>query len=257
MKAAIVYLFIISGAEVVTNYTDIFVGITSHALILISLLIYSALKADSPRHKLFLALTLAPLTRVLSLSMPLTKFPVIYWYAIIYPVLMVGAWVTMRRLNYRPGEIGLNTRQPYLQLLIALSGIVLGITEYVILRPPPIVPELSLRWVLVSFLVLMGGTGLGEEFIFRGVAQKAAVEALGRWGILYIAFIFAVLHLVHRSPIDILFVFSYITMLLGCYRCSTLPIWQVSKPSLVNSFHFAKDFRFKILRRAGSPPQAD
>ncbi|MDP2917046.1 MAG: hypothetical protein Q8O16_03860, partial [Dehalococcoidia bacterium] len=131
MKAAIVFLIAVTAAEVVTNFTNIFWGIISHSVILIALIAYSTVKAGSPDHKLFLTLCLAPLTRIVSLAMPLTRFPVIFWYIIIYPTLMVGAWVTMRRVNYTPYEVGLNARNLKLQWLISLSGILLGVMEYV------------------------------------------------------------------------------------------------------------------------------
>ncbi len=51
------------------------------------------------------------------------------------------------------------------------------------------------------------GTGFVEEFVFRGVMQKAALEAMGNWGLYYVAFLFAILHLIHNSPLDVLLVF--------------------------------------------------
>jgi len=47
-----------------------------------------------------------------------------------------------------------------------------------------------------------------EEFIFRGVLQRTAVGAFGWWGIVYISFLFAIVHLIHYSVIDIVFVFA-------------------------------------------------
>ncbi len=207
MKSAILYLVAITGAEMVTSYDSI-LGLICHTFILIALIVHAALVTDSPNYKLLLALSLAPLTRILSLSMPLAQVPPIYWYIIIYPVLLVAAWMVMRRINFTPEEIGLTIRRPYLQLAVALTGFAFGIMEFIILRPEPIIPELSWEGVLLSSFIMIDGTGFVEEFIFRGVAQRAAIAALGRWGIFYIAFIFAILHMIHQSPIDIVFVFA-------------------------------------------------
>ena len=103
MKSAILYLVAITGAEMVNSY-DSLLGLIFHIFILVALIVHSALVADSPNYKLLLALSLAPLTRILSLSMPLTQFPPIYWYSIIYPVLLVAAWTTMRRGSSTPSE---------------------------------------------------------------------------------------------------------------------------------------------------------
>ena len=112
------------------------------------------------------------------------------------------------RINLTPEGVGLTSRRPYLQLAVALTGFAFGIMEFIILRPEPIIPELSWEGVLLSSFIMIVGTGFVEEFIFRGVAQRASIAVLGRWGIIYIAFIFAILHMIHQSPIDIVFVFA-------------------------------------------------
>ena len=52
-------------------------------------------------------------------------------------------------------------------------------------------------------------TGFAEELIFRGMMQKAATEQLGAvGGILYVAALFAVLHMGYQSIADVIFVFA-------------------------------------------------
>lgn len=61
--------------------------------------------------------------------------------------------------------------------------------------------------------MLLLSTGVVEELIFRGVLQKAAVEAFSGWGIVYVSYIFAILHVGWvraESPLallDIVYVF--------------------------------------------------
>ena len=140
--------------------------------------------------------------------MPLTQFPAVYWYLIIYPPLFLAAWVAMRNLDFAARETGLNAGKLPLQLVVALTGIIFGVAEYYILRPEPLITELTWGGVLLSLFVLVAGTGFVEEFIFRGVIQRAAIITLGRWGLLYVAVAFAILHLIHLSAIDIVFVFG-------------------------------------------------
>jgi hypothetical protein len=207
MTLAISYLVAIVGAEVVTNFFDLIIGLICHAVILAALIVHSSLATRSTTRKLLLALCLAPLTRIMSLSMPLTPFPVIYWYLIIYPTLILAAWVAMRRLNFSARETGLNARKLPLQLVIALTGFIFGVVEYLILRPEPLISELAWGEVLLPTFVLLIGTGFTEEFVFRGVVQRASMGALGGWGLVYVALLFACLHLIHHSLIDIAFVF--------------------------------------------------
>jgi hypothetical protein len=64
-------------------------------------------------------------------------------------------------------------------------------------------------------LVLLLTTGLIEELIFRGVLQRAAVKAFGSWrGIVYVSFLFALLHVGFLSWADVAFVFA-IAMFFG------------------------------------------
>ena len=224
MRLAILYLVAIAGAEVVTNLPLLWkaitgaeiatnlpflvMGVICHAAILTALIVHSSLTAESANRKLLLALCLAPLTRILSLSMPLAQFSPIYWYLIIYPPLFLAAWVAMRQLNFTARETGLTARRLPLQLLVMLTGVTFGVVEYFILKPEPLISELYWGEMLLPALVLLIGTGFTEEFICRGVIQRASVEALGRWGIPYVALIFALLHLIHGSAIDIVFVFA-------------------------------------------------
>lgn len=207
-RLAVLYLLAIVGAEVVTNFFSLVGGVICHTILLAALIVHSSLVAKSPSHKLLLALCLAPLTRIMSLSMPLAQFSPIYWYLIIYPPLFLAAWVAMRRLNFTARETGLTARKLPWQLAVALTGIIFGVVEYLILRPEPLISELYWGEVLFPAFVLLVGTGFVEEFVFRGVVQRASMEALGRWGLPYVALLFAVLHLIHHSAIDIVFVFA-------------------------------------------------
>ncbi|MFC2031811.1 hypothetical protein ACFLUS_00325 [Chloroflexota bacterium] len=158
VKAAILYLVAISVAEIVTNYYDIIGGIIFHIVLLIALVVHSTSIKASPTQKLILSLAMAPLIRVVSLTIPLTQV-----------ALFLGAWVAMRHLDYTPGEIGFHLRGLPLQLVIALSGFLFGLTEYFISRPELLIPEFTWQQLLVGAFILTLGTGLVEEFIFRGI----------------------------------------------------------------------------------------
>lgn len=210
MGLAILYLVAIVGAEVVTNFFSLVGGVICHAILLAVLIVHSSLAAESSSRKLLLALCLAPLTRILSLSMPLASLSPVYWYLIIYPPLFLAAWVAMRRLNFTARQTGLTAQKLRWQLVVGLTGIIFGVGEYLILRPEPLISELYWGAVLLPAFVLLAGTGFVEEFVFRGIVQRASMEALGRWGLPYVALVFATLHLIHFStnPWDIPFVFA-------------------------------------------------
>lgn len=206
--ATLTILVLVVAAELMTSLADPRVGLALHGMVLIVLLLQVALAGESGLGSLFLALTLVPIIRILSLALPLIHFPVIYWYAITSVPLFASAWVAARSLGYSRQALGLTLHGWPLQLAVGLSGLALGAVEWAILRPEPLVPELSLRAIVLPALILLVGTGLLEELIFRGVLQQAAGDALGRWGMPYVALLFAALHLGYQSIADVAFVLA-------------------------------------------------
>jgi membrane protease YdiL (CAAX protease family) len=126
-------------------------------------------------------------------------------------------------LGYSWRELGLTLRGWPLQLAIGLTGLVFGAVEYVILRPDPLAPALKLAYVWQPALILLVSTGFLEELVFRGLIQNAAVDVLGRWGLVYVAVLFAALHIGYQSLVDVLFVLG-VGLFLGwaVYRTRSL-----------------------------------
>jgi membrane protease YdiL (CAAX protease family) len=61
----------------------------------------------------------------------------------------------------------------------------------------------------IPALILLVSTGFIEELVFRGIMQRAASECLGEGlGSVYVAAIFAMMHMGHSSWPDIVFVFG-------------------------------------------------
>jgi len=209
MIAAIIYLLAITLAEVVTVFYVPVWGVVFHLAILVAVLLHAALGfAGNPRYQqLVFSLALVPIIRIISLSLPLANIPPIWWYPIIYLPLMVAAFVAMRILGYSVRDVGLNLRLIPVQLAVALSGLLFGVAEYFILRPEPLIAELTLQSAWLPALILLLTTGFVEELIFRGVLQRAAVGAFRWWGIAYVSLLFAVLHVGFLSWLDVIFVF--------------------------------------------------
>ena len=211
MKEAIIYLLAITIAETVTTIGQPVWGIGCHILILVAVILHSALgfSGKNRLQKLVLSLALVPLVRIMSLSMPLANIPQIWWYPIVYIPLLAAAVAVVRILGYKARDVGLNFGVLPVQLAVGLTGLVFGAVEYLILTEEAIATGLALRetWLLTAFLLPLC-TGFVEEFIFRGVLQRTAVEAFGWWGIVYVSFLFAILHMGYLSWVDVVFVFA-------------------------------------------------
>ncbi len=213
---ALVYLAIISQAEASTISRDPRIGMALHGLSLMILLIHASFLSNRRSQVFLLGLALTPLIRLLSLTLPLTTFPAMYWYAIVGVPIFLAAYLMIRTTSLKNKQIGLTARSIPLQALIGLSGIGLGYLEYLILRPQPLVNTFNFESIILPALILLIFTGFLEELVFRGIFQYGANKYIGRWGMLYVAFVFAVFHLGYKSLPDFFFVllvsllFSYL-----------------------------------------------
>jgi len=184
-------------------------GLVLHGVLLVTVLVLSALTAGDSSHRLFLGLALAPLIRILSLVLPLKGYPQLHTYPPINTLLLVASALLVRVLGYSRQQLGLTLSRLPLQLLVGLSGIVFGAVEYWILNQEESL-LLDDTWVaaVTGGLILLVFTGFSEELMFRGLIQRASIQTLGRFGMLYTALLFATLHITWGSSTDIVFVFS-------------------------------------------------
>ncbi|HSQ71917.1 MAG TPA: CPBP family glutamic-type intramembrane protease, partial [Rubrivivax sp.] len=202
------YMLAITLAELATTFFSPHLGLVIHGGLLVMMLLHASFWADASERNFLLALGLAPLIRLMSLSMPLLQFDFMYWYMVIGIPLLISTVVVYRLGGYRPGQVGLALGKNLpLQLGIALGGVGLGYLEYLILRPEPLVASLSLESIWLPALILLVFTGFLEELIFRGLMQRASADTLKKLGPWYISLLFAVLHIGYKSWIDLAFVF--------------------------------------------------
>jgi membrane protease YdiL (CAAX protease family) len=112
----------------------------------------------------------------------------------------------MRILGYRPRQVGLTSGFTPVQLGVGLTGLAFGILEYPILGPEPAITRFTWQAVWLPALIFMATTGFVEEFMFRGVMQQSAVQALGGWEVVYVSLVFALLSMGFFSWVDVVFV---------------------------------------------------
>jgi len=201
------YVALIVAAEITTVLINPGFGVFSHLVVLTALLIHSSLAASTSARLILLPLALGPLTRILSLAMPLNLLQPISSFPLVYIPLFLAAVVVMRNLGLKRSEVGIVRGKLLFQIPIAVMGIGLGLVEFGILRPPPLAGPLGTGIVLPA-LILIATTGFVEELVFRGVLQHALLKELGRRGVIYAAIVFAVLHIGYLSVADVVFVFA-------------------------------------------------
>jgi uncharacterized protein len=203
------YIVLIAFAEMVTSFISPIYGLFIHSMLLVSLLGLSAMwQKNSQTTNPFLCLSIAPLIRVFSLSLPLEYLPSYAWYLIAGIPMLMSAIIVMRLQGLTAKDVGLTVNKPAIQFCILFTGIPFGVTEYYILKPSSVLPSfsaLSLVLLAVGFIV---ATGFVEELVFRGVFQNTAIKAFGtKYGLLVVSIIFAALHIGWLQVWDVVFVF--------------------------------------------------
>jgi membrane protease YdiL (CAAX protease family) len=222
-------LVAIAAAEIATAAVDARSGLVAHAGLLVLLVSLGARAKSLATRELYWALTLAPVVRIGSLSLPLGHLSLMWWYPLIGVPLLTAAFVTAHKLGYTHRHLGLtlNLEQLPSQLVLVPVGFLLGIAEYLIFRPAPLAEAFTFADIWLPALILLVFTGFEEELIFRGLMQRAALRSLGRWGLVYVNAVFGVLHIGYLSVLDVMFVFL-VGMLFSVFVLRTKTLFGVT-----------------------------
>ena len=227
------YLLLVACAELLTIYNPK-AGIALHAVILFTLLLHSGMESDKDKNlsTFLMALVLAPLIRILSLSMPFIHFSRISGFLLISIPIFVAIFTCMWVQGLRPKDIGLSLsklKRTPIEAGVILLAIPIGIIEYLILKPAPL-PGLGSGAAdfIAASLIFIACTGFLEELAFRGLLQYNAIKLMNRgWGILFVSTIFGVLHVGNLALLDCVLAFS-IGVLFSVVREKTGSIYGIS-----------------------------
>lgn len=199
------YLAAIVLAELLVVF-DPPAGMAGHLIVVFALVVHAAFASEEDR-PLLVALVLAPLLRILTLSYPFASSSVVLWYLLTSIPLFIGAVGAAYVLGLSRHDLGLNLGKPLHQLLIAFLSFPLSAIVYAIQGPAPLLSPIS--WSAApSIFVVVICTGFLEEFVFRGVLQTTSLKVLGDWGLLYVSAVSAALYIGYRSVAMIAFMFA-------------------------------------------------
>jgi len=226
---SVLYIFFlwVTLAEVLTVFGSADIGVWCHAVLLSTLITKSLREKSRPLARAWLTLAFAPLIRVISLAMPLSNYRLIYWYFLTGVPIFLSAVAVFRYFRLPREQFSLRAKWSLDQWLVGLTGLGLGYVEYLILKPQPLISETTILAVLEALLILVIFIGLAEEVIFRGLMQHAVERVFGGTGVVYVAGVFAVLHLGYRSLADLIFVFL-VALYFGYYVRHTHSIFGVT-----------------------------
>jgi membrane protease YdiL (CAAX protease family) len=221
-----IYIAAIAGAEAIGVFIGVVPGALCQAILTLTLLSHYVLMDRAPYRRILPVLALAPLLRLLSLTMPIRHLSQIYWYALVGTPLLIAAALTARLLDLSKTCLGLRTWSWRPQILIASSGLPLSMAAFLLLRPEAPIARLDWREMAIGSLILIVFTGFTEEILFRGMLQQVANEALGQAGILCSSILFAVMYIGSLSLSYVLFI-GLVGLFFGWCVNQTGSIWGV------------------------------
>lgn len=212
----IAYAIVLLVGEVLVTFVNPVLVFPLHGGLVVAVSLHLAWLARRPVETaesraltaLLLSFVVAPLIRIISLTLPLAQIEPAYRYFFAGVPMALGALLVARTLGLGGEQIGIVWRKPRLQALAVFGSLGLGLVEFTILRPAPLG---ALPWTLAGLLpaVAVGiFTGFPEEVIFRGLLQTTARPIMRSGTVLYAATVFAVLHIGYESATDLMFVFA-------------------------------------------------
>jgi uncharacterized protein len=224
LRLVIVYGCAIVAAESITNLVNPVAGAVLHLVTFAALIVHGALEQRSRSSALWLSLSLVPLIRVISLGLPLGAFSQEWWYLLSAIPLLAAAITAMHVMGYTRQHIGF--RLPLsgtwtLTIAVAFSGFFIGLGEYALLGPTSTFDSWGTSNLLIGVLILLIGTGLVEEFVFRGLLQTSAVRTMNVVpGIVLVGVMFALMHMGHGSLLNVIYIF-FVSLYLSVARLRT------------------------------------
>ncbi len=194
-----------------------------HALNLV-ILVLSSIYIDN---KIFPALMLLPLFRLLNVAMPVFFNLTLYSYAMVYAPMFIPMYFIVKEGFVGKEQAGLTFEKFWFYFPLALSiGFALGWGEYNVIHPQILTPGSNIKDVLILIVTMIFFVGLVEEFIFRSSLQTMMETRLGpKTGLIIASVIFGFMHSGYHLPLELLYV-SFAGLVFGLlfWLTKSLPV---------------------------------
>ncbi len=199
----------------------------AYTLLLLSLSYSIAVMKKPEIRKIYQALLLLTILRLVNFSMPIFFEKNLYSFIFIYvPMAIPITLATVhQKVRYERKRDTLKRMWIYLPLSV-LAGLVFGQVEYILIGARELISDLSSTNLLILIIVMVFIVGLIEELIFRSILQTSLEKFLGSaWGIFLSSLLFGIMHSTYGTPYEIVYTF-FLGGFLGYlfYRTRSIPL---------------------------------
>ena len=214
-------------AELLIFFGNIQAAMTVHALNLI----FIVLASIYVNNRIYPVLMLLPLFRLLNVAMPIFFQLTLYSYSMVYAPMFIPIYFIMKDGLLSRSEAGITFKGFWFFLPLAVAvGFILGWGEENVLHSGTLVPDYSIKSILILSLTMIIFVGIVEEFVFRSALQTVIEERLGGFvGLVLTSIIFGFMHSGYRLPLELLFV-AFAGMVFGLlfWITRSLPVIAVT-----------------------------
>lgn len=211
-QQATIFILSIFLAIIISEYIFVYLSAGQGILLCLgaTLLIYLIVSAIKMNHDFVQSaesLALIPLYVMFTSSLPWFFVSQDLLMPAIYSIILALCFWHMHEKNIEPETVGLKTNKLLKYAVIgAFIGFFTGQIEYLVILPEPSYPAFELKYLFRDFVYMTFFVGLGEELLFRGLIQNDLIKIFGvNKGILGQAFLFGIMHMTWRSPLELLF----------------------------------------------------
>ncbi|PAV14111.1 hypothetical protein ASJ81_15045 [Methanosarcina spelaei] len=227
-------------AELLIFFGRVGLGIGMHIVILVAFSLSNLVIKDLKVYRIYEALMLLPILRLVNLSMPVFFSTTLYAFVFVYGPLLVPLAIIVMHQRQSLDKIGItsNNLLAYVTLSIPL-GFLFGLAEYMVIKPGYLIPDLSTENLLKLTIIMVFFVGLTEELIFRSFLQTRLEEAFDiRMALVITAFLFGSMHSGYGTFYEILYT-SFVGLVIGFifYKTRSLPFVAVMH-GFINVFLF-------------------
>lgn len=227
-------------AELLIFAHKIQIAIWVHIGVLIALSLSDIIIKNLKVYRIYQALMLLPILRLVNLSMPVFFNTTLYTFVFVYAPLLVPLALILINQRSSFEHIGITAKNLPVYIILSIPlGFLLGLGEYLVIHPEYLIKELSIVNLLILTFIMVFFVGLVEEIIFRSILQVRLEDALGvKEAVLIAGLLFGLMHSGYGTSHEILYT-GFVGLFMGFafYKTKSLPFVAILH-GLVNVFLF-------------------